>query len=171
MPRRFFRRVSGGYLKKQQPWFLRPFQAILAHPAFFAVTRRSVVGALWLGLFIGLLPLPAQTLTALLIALVMRVNLPIAGLSVWVTNPVTVFPIFYWEYRLGTFILDIPKKPFSIDLSWEWFTTGLVTYWKPMMLGSLITATVLSSAVYVAVSVTWRWVVANRFRRRHRRDN
>lgn len=170
MPRRFFRRVSSGYLEKPHPWFLRPFRAILAHPTFFSVSRRSVAGGLWLGLFIGLVPVPAQTLIALMIAIVMRVNLAIAGLTVWITNPLTMFPIYYTEYRLGTLILDIPQKPFTIDLSWEWLTTSLVTYWKPLMIGSLITATVFASLSYVAVSVTWRGVVWYRFKRRHQLD-
>ncbi len=167
MPRRFFTKVSSGYLQKEQPWYLRPFRAILAHPTFFAVNRRSIAGGLWLGVLIGLIPLPAQTLIALIIAVLIRVNLPVAALSVWVTNPLTLFPIYLFEYRLGTLILDVPPKPFSIELSWSWLVTELAAYWKPLMLGSVITATVVASLCYLTVSLTWRTIISYRFKRRH----
>jgi uncharacterized protein (DUF2062 family) len=167
MPRRFFRRVSSGYLRNERPWYLRPFDAILRHPSFFSVNRRSVAGAIWLGVFIGLMPLPGQTLIALLAAMALRVNLPIAGITTWITNPITMFPFFYWEYRLGTLILDLPMKDFDIDLSWQWVTSGFLTIWKPLLLGAFISATVVASLVYVMVSVTWRLIVAYRYKRRH----
>ena len=80
MPRRFFRRVSGGYLRNEHPWVLHPFRTLITHPTFFSVGRRSVAGAIWLGVFIALLPVPGQTLIALLAALLLRINLPLAGI-------------------------------------------------------------------------------------------
>ncbi|MDH3512198.1 MAG: DUF2062 domain-containing protein, partial [Gammaproteobacteria bacterium] len=94
MPRRFFRRVSNGYLRNDRPWYLKPFDALIAHPAYFAPSRRSIAGAIWTGIFVALLPLPGQTVIALLAALVLRVNLPVAAIATWITNPVTIVPIF-----------------------------------------------------------------------------
>jgi uncharacterized protein (DUF2062 family) len=171
MPRRFFRRVSGGYLRNERPWYLKPFQAILAHPTFFSVTRRSVAGAIWIGVFIALLPLPGQTIIALAIALLLRVNIPIAGLTTWITNPVTMVPIFYSEYSLGALILDLPLEDFDIDLSWDWVTSGFLAVWKPLILGSLISAAVVSALCYVIVSGVWRIIIAYRYKRRHLNDS
>lgn len=145
---------------------LRPFKAMLAHPTFFSVSRRSIAGAAWAGLFIALLPLPGQTVIAALVALVLRVNLPIAVLSVWLTNPLTMLPIFYWEYRLGSLILELPLKPFSIELSWAWLAAELQDMWRPLLLGAFITATVVASTAYVLINLTWRLVVTARYRRR-----
>jgi uncharacterized protein (DUF2062 family) len=167
MPRRFFRRVSSGYLRNERPWYLHPFRAMLVHPSFFSVSRRSVAGAICIGIFIALMPLPGQTLVAVLAALMLRVNVPIAGITTWITNPITMLPFFYWEYTLGTVILDMPIGEFDIDLSWKWVTTGFVTTWKPLLMGSFISATIAASLIYVAVSVTWRLVVAYRYKRRH----
>ncbi|MAF83530.1 MAG: hypothetical protein CL797_05445 [Chromatiales bacterium] len=167
MPRRFFRRVSSGYLRKEQPWYLRPFDMLSAHPTFLSVNRRSVAGAIWIGLFIGLLPLPGQTIIAILAALMLRVNMPIAAVTPLITNPLTMGPIFYWEYGLGRLILDIPPRNFAIELSWDWVTTGFIAIWKPLLLGCFITATIVASIGYLAVSVTWRLIVAARYRRRH----
>jgi uncharacterized protein (DUF2062 family) len=173
MPRKFFRRVSAGYLPKgpKRPGYLRPFGVLLDHPVLFAINRRSVAGAVWVGLLVGLLPLPAQTLIALLLAMLLRVNLPIAALMVWVTNPISMVPIFYTEYRLGTLILNTPLKNFEIELSWDWLSSEFVTFWKPLLLGSFITAAIIASLGYVAVSVTWRLIVSYRYKKRRIRNN
>ena len=171
MPRRFFRRVSGGYLRKERAWYLRPFDALFAHPTFLSVSRRSIAGAIWVGLFIALLPLPGQTVIALLIALLLRVNVPIAVATTWVTNPVTMGPLFYWEYSLGRLILDIPPRNFIVELSWDWVTSGFLAIWKPLLLGSFISATIVASISYVSVSVAWRLIVAARYRSRHLKND
>lgn len=167
MPRKFFRRFSGSNLLKQPKWYLRPFGALLAHPTFMSVNRRSIAGAFWVGLFIGLLPMPGQTIFAVLAALMFRVNVPIAALAVWITNPVTMAPIFYEQYTLGRLILDLPPRSFAIELSWQWISTELVAIWKPLLLGCFISATIVASLGYLIVSVTWRLMVAARYRKRH----
>jgi hypothetical protein len=140
---------------------------MLAHPTFFSVSRRSVAGAIWIGVFIALMPLPGQTLIALLAAMALRVNLPVAGITTWITNPITMVPFFYWEYGLGTLILDLPIEDFDIDLSLNWVTSGFLNIWKPLLLGSFIAATIVASLTYVVISVTWRLIVAYRYKRRH----
>jgi len=167
MPRRFFRRVSRSYLRKERPWYLKPFTALFAHPTFLSVSRRSVAGAIWVGLFIALLPLPGQTVLGVLLALLFRVNVPIAAVTTWVTNPVTMGPIFYFTYGLGRQILEIPPQHFQIELSWDWVSTNFIAIGKPLLLGSFISATLIASTGYVVVSVLWRLMVAARFKRRH----
>ena len=140
---------------------------MLAHPTFFSVSRRSVAGAIWIGVFIALMPLPGQTLLALLAATALRVNLPVAGITTWITNPITMVPFFYWEYGLGTLILELPIEDIDIDLSLDWVTSGFLTIWKPLLLGAFISATIIASLTYVITSVTWRLIVAYRYKRRH----
>ena len=112
---------------------MRPFDAMLAHPTFFSVSRRSVAGAIWIGVFIALIPLPGQTLLALLAAMALRVNLPVAGITTWITNPITMVPFFYWEYGLGTLILELPIE------DWKDFQVvgngRLREVWRPKELG------------------------------------
>ncbi|MGI9342432.1 MAG: DUF2062 domain-containing protein [Gammaproteobacteria bacterium] len=167
MPRRFFRRVSRSYLRKEHPWYLKPFAALFSHPTFFSVSRRSIAGAIWIGLFVGLLPIPGQTVLAILAALLLRVNVPIAAITTLITNPVTMGPIFYATYSLGRTILGIPPQDFNIELSWDWVSTNFVAIGKPLLLGSFISATIVASSGYVLISVLWRLTVAARFRRRH----
>ena len=173
MPRRFFSKVSRQYRVKNEngdhPWYLKPFDYALAHPAYFAANRRSISSALWLGLFIGLLPIPGQTPLALLGAIALRVNVPLAAIAVWISNPVTFVPIFYLAYRLGATLLNIPPEPWPDQISWEWLTSEMAVRWKPLFYGSFIVATSVSSTVYVAVNFIWQVMTRNRYRTR--RDN
>ena len=102
---------------------------------------------------------------------VLRVNLPIAGITTWVTNPITMVPIFYWQYGLGTLLLDLPLQEFEIVLSWEWIMDSFLEIGRPLLLGSFISATLVASTVYVLISLAWRWAVAYKYKRRHIRLN
>ena len=171
MPRKFFTRVSARYRKKKvHPWYLRPFEYILAHPAYFSATRRSVGGGLWVGIFIGLLPIPGQTVVAVIGSILLRVNVPIAAVTVWISNPITFVPIFYLSYRIGAILLDIPTETFPDELSWAWLSEELVARWKPLALGSFIMALSVSSTVYLLVSVSWHVSTVRRYRSRHNRS-
>ena len=167
MPRRFFRRLSVRYKQKDQPWYLRPFRFVLTHPVYFSTNRKSVAGGLWVGLFIAFLPMPGHMIVAILSALMLRVNIPVAAAAVWVTNPLTVVPIFYLAYRLGCAVMNVPVQSFPEEFSWNWMTTELIANWKPLWFGSVILATSISSAAYVLINVVWRISTTYRYRRRH----
>jgi len=171
MPRRFFTRFSQDFRrKKEHPWFLKPFDYVLSHPVYFSTTRRGVGGGLWIGLFVGLLPIPGQTIVAVLSALLLRVNLPVAAITIWISNPITFVPIFYLAYRIGAALLDIPVESIPAEPSVDWVTTELAQRWRPLMLGSLIMAVSVASTVYLLFSVVWHISTVSRYRRRHQRD-
>jgi len=168
MPRRFFKHISAQFQKeKDQPWIIRSLEFILAHPAYFAPTRRSVGGGLWVGLFLGLLPIPGQTILAILGAVWFRVNVPIAAISVWISNPITFVPIFYLAYKIGAVLLDIPPETLPAELSWAWLSEELALRWKPLALGSFILAMTVSSTAYLAISAIWHISTLRRYRKRH----
>ena len=171
MPRKFFTRISTRFRKKKDhPWYLRPFEYILAHPVYFSATRRSVGGGLWVGVFVALLPLPGQTLVAVIGAILLRVNVPVAAITVWISNPITFVPIFYLAYRIGALLLNIPVEVFPDELSLAWLSEELALRWKPLALGSLIMAISISSTVYLLVSVVWHISTVRRYRKRHQRN-
>jgi len=170
MPRRFFSRLSRRYdPKKKYPWYLRPFEFLLTHPVYFSAGRRAVSGGIALGLFLGLLPIPAQTLLAIVGALLLRVNLPLAALSVWVSNPLTIFPLFYFAYRIGAVLLDIPVEFIPPEPSLAWLREEFALLWRPLLYGSLLIATSAASIAYLSISATWHIVTLRRYRQRHRK--
>src|SRR4030095_9607182 len=69
--------------------------------------RRSVAGAVAVGLFAGLIPgsNPVQFTAAALLAIWFRVNLPISVLVTLYSNPFTVVPLYLIAYGLGHLVL------------------------------------------------------------------
>ena len=67
----------------------------LHDPNIWHLNRRSASMAVFIGLFIAFVPLPSQMLMAAVLAVLLRVNLPLSVLLVWVSNPITMPPLFY----------------------------------------------------------------------------
>lgn len=171
MPRRFFSRLTRQFdPKKDRPWYLKPFEFLLTHPVYFTAGRRTVSGGIALGIFIGLLPIPGQTALAIFAALVLRLNLPLAALSVWISNPLTFVPIFYFAYRIGALLLDIPAEAVPEQADLNWLGEEISVRWKPLVYGSLLIATSAASIAYLTVSTLWHVLTLQRYRRRHRKD-
>lgn len=167
MPQRFFRKVSDRYKQKDQPWYLRPFAFFLTHPVYFSANRKTVAGGLWLGLFISFMPVPGHTALAVISSLLLRVNLPVAAVAVWVTNPLTILPVLYLSYRLGCAVLNIPIGSFPEEITLSSMSSELADIWMPLWYGSLILGTAVASAGYILISLIWRLSTAYRYRRRH----
>lgn len=171
MPRRFFDKLARRREALSGKWFMRPFRALLHDPALWTSHRRSVLRGLAIGIFVGFLPLPLHMAIAAAAAVAMRVNVIAAVLSTWVSNPVTVTPVFVAAYYLGAWVLGIPAGPFAIEISWEWFTHSLAQVWRPLWTGSLIMAVIASGTTYLVMDAVWRVSLIYRFRRRRRPFN
>ncbi|MBT8422499.1 MAG: DUF2062 domain-containing protein [Gammaproteobacteria bacterium] len=170
MPRRFFSRISKRFdPKKKSSWYLRPFSYLLNQPVYFSAGRRAVSGGMAIGVFIGLLPIPGQTPLALFAALMLRVNLPLAAISVWISNPLTFVPIFYFAYRIGAAMLNIPAETMPESPSWAWVSEEIALRWRPLLYGSILIATSLASITYLLVSTIWHVTTFQRYRARHRK--
>ena len=129
-------------------------------------------GAAFIGLFCAFLPIPFQSLVAALLAIATRCNLPLSAALVWVTNPVTIPPMFYFAYRLGAWLLGIDVEVTSINMSWEWLSGQFAVIAVPLLVGSLVCGWVVGVTAYVAVRVLWRLHVIQRWRdRREERKN
>lgn len=107
----------------------------LHDPELWHLTRHSTAGGLSVGLFMAFMPIPFQMLLAAPAAILLRVNLPIAAVSVWISNPLTMAPMIYAAYRTGAWLLNHPQRPFEFEFSWIWFTQTAVHSWQPLMLG------------------------------------
>lgn len=168
MPRKFFRRLSAPYRGNQARdiWYLRPFHAVLAHPVYFSINRRAVTGAVALGIFIGMLPFVGHTPVVAAAALLLRVNLPVALASVWIANPLTYAPIFYGEYRLGAFLLNLPHSGWSLAMPWHELMEQLAATWRPLWLGAVVGGFMMSALGYVVANTAWRLTTRSRLRRR-----
>lgn len=140
----------------------------MADPALWSRSRKSVARAFGWGLFVAALPLPGQTVIAALIAIGLRVNLPVAAVTVFVTNPVTMVPIYWVAYRLGAGMLGLDPVAVAIEPSWAWLGENLARVGLPLALGSLLLGALAGCTGYLAVNVIWRGITLRRALRRRR---
>jgi len=168
MPRRFLKRILPDHRILRERWFMRPFAALMRHPEYWAVRRENVARAFAIGLFICFMPFPPHSLLAPLAALALRANIPVAFVTVWISNPFTVVPMFFFAYWLGTVILGVPLSHFTFELSWQWMSGELRYVWKPLLTGSLILGVVAATLGYSFLHWIWRRGILYRYHRKRR---
>jgi len=148
---------------------LRPVSKWLNNPEIWHLHRRSVAGAAFIGLFCAWLPVPFQMLIAAVLAVGSRCNLPMSVVLVWITNPLTIPPMFYFAYRLGAWLLDMEIEVETVQLSWSWLSSHLGTIGYPLVFGSLVCGWVSGVTAMVFVRIAWRLHVLRRWRERRER--
>ncbi len=157
MPRKFLRRYLPSAASLREHWLFRRLGHRLHHPRLWYLNRRSVSGAAGLGLFIAFLPLPFQMLLAALGALWLRVNLPLAVGLIFITNPFTMGPVFYFCYKVGTWLLGAPTlTPTAAKVPGaDWLFGQIAVIWQPLMIGSLLVGSISGLLGYWLVQLLW----------------
>ncbi len=138
----------------------------LHDPNFWHLSRRSISMAFCVGLFAAWLPMPGQMVVAAIAAFHLRANLPVSVALVWLTNPVTMPPLFYFAYRVGLVLMGRTPSAEKFEFSLEGITSGLGASWQPFLLGCLLLAVVSSSMGYFGINYFWRRHVALRWEER-----
>ncbi|WP_020679739.1 DUF2062 domain-containing protein [Marinobacterium rhizophilum] len=135
-------------------------------PNLFHLTRKSVSRAAMVGIFCAFMPIPLQMLAAAIIAVVARSNLPISVGLVWLTNPLTMPPVFYFTYLIGSQILGAPVKHVAFEFSLQTLGAEISAVWWPLLLGSVICGVVFSLLGYAAVQLFWIYHVNSSWKKR-----
>jgi uncharacterized protein (DUF2062 family) len=178
MPRRFLRKFLPSHESIRQNRHIARFGTLLRHPNLWHLNRHSVAGGIAIGLFAGLVPGPFQMLTAAILAVPLRVNLPVALVTTLYTNPLTIGPLYVIAYWIGTLFVPGESAQLSHPPGLEWSNFGAwlrafldwaVSLGKPLAVGLLALAIGLAVAGYVLVQVAWRAYVIVAWRRRRRR--
>ena len=169
MPKKFFKRLTPDDETVKRHPSLASLRKFLDSPYLFHLNRHSVSLAFSVGTFCAFLPMPAQMLVAATAALLVRCNLPIAVALVWISNPITIPPIFFACYKFGTWLLEIPPRDFTIELSWYWITHVFVNIWKPLIVGSLVAGSFFSITSYISIRFFWRLHVGAQWQKRQKK--
>jgi uncharacterized protein (DUF2062 family) len=146
---------------------LRVFGELLQDPNLWHLNRRSVSGAFAVGLFVMYLPPLGQMFIAGAIAIALRVNMPISVALVWLSNPLTIPPMYYFSYRVGSWLLGKPPQPFKMEFWLDWHNWPDVV--APLTIGSLVCGVIGAAAGYFAVQGIWRWNLVRQIQRRKKR--
>ena len=114
-----------------------------------------------------------------MLALGLKVNLPIAVLVTLYSNPFTIVPLYYGAFKLGQFALRLDAAEFpSIAAHLEgtgmrqWIPATLdwlASVGKPLLVGIPLLAIALAAIGYVVVDAAWRVRVRIEWRRRQLR--
>ncbi len=137
----------------------------LARPGVWRFNRRAVARGLAVGLFVAFIPLPGQMLLAGLGACWSNSNLPVSVSAVWLTNPITMPPLFFFAYRVGVWALGA-QAPMPGSWSWDALWGVVQQAWLPFLTGCLIVGLAAAVLGYLFVEISWRVAVWRRWRRR-----
>jgi uncharacterized protein len=153
----------------------------LLHPMLWRLTAHTAAGGFAVGLFCGLIPGPLQMLCAAILALVLRVNLPIALISTLYTNPLTIIPLYLLAFTIGQWLVGDGGAVFVAppDFSITEFGASMQAYgqWvgnlgRPLVVGLITLASLLAASGYALVFGLWRLrVLRYRWRRQRRAAN
>ena len=166
MPKHFIKKITPDHNTIRNHKHMRIFGDFLHDPNLWHMNRRSVSGAFATGLFWAMIPIPLQMVAAAASAILFRVNLPISVALVWITNPLTMPPIFYLNYLVGAWILDTPDLESEFEVSMEWLSESMHQIWQPLYLGSLITGLILAIVGFIGLRLLWRLHLITRIKER-----
>ena len=183
MPRKFFHRFlpdrDSVRANKYLAWLATWGGLGLYHPSLWCLNRRSVAGGFAIGLFAGLVPGPLQMLTAALLAVPLKKNLPVALLTTFYTNPFTIVPLYVLSIAYGRLLLGASHHPVKVEpFEWDWthwidsmqgFVHWMMSLGKPLAVGLPALAVTLAALGYAAVHYGWHAYVGLKWRARAKR--
>ncbi|KGJ87457.1 DUF2062 domain-containing protein [Thalassotalea sp. ND16A] len=169
MPKKMIKRWLPDHHTIKTNKHLQIFGDVLHDANLWHLNRRSVAKAFAVGLFFAFIPVPFQMVLAAGMAILVHSNLPLSIALVWVSNPLTIPPIFYACYKLGTVLMNVPPQEFAFELSFQWLTNSLSTVAGPFLLGCGVSAVFFSIVGYFSINLIWRYSVASNWKKRQQR--
>lgn len=155
-----------GYLKKLMPKspdvllqnrVLRKVAPSLGNPDLWKMRQEPVARAAAVGvLFAFVLPF-AQIPVSVFVAMLMRLNIPVAVLATFINTPLTFGPVYYFAYLIGAELLNLERQ---LGLGGFWVTSSAVA------LGTLVIALSAATCAYFLVKLAWRIKALRRLERR-----
>jgi uncharacterized protein (DUF2062 family) len=151
---------------------LRPFAKRLSDPSLWRMTHRSVPRGVALGLGIGVIIPFMHTIIAAVLAIPLRANVAVAAAVTLVVNPLTIPPMYYAAYRIGSWELHhdanlvnpVSAQRFSSELSRFLFWIHHAS--APIAVGILTIAAGAALLGYLVSTLGWRWWLGSKWRQR-----
>ena len=156
MPRRYLRKLLPNPRRIREEGAVRLFGRALQNPNLWHLNRHSVAAAVAIGLFTAFMPVPVQMILAAAGAVALGCNLPVSVVVVWISNPITMPPLFFAAYKFGAWLLHETPKAVHFEMSVDWLLTKLVDIWQPFLLGCFALGIATAAVGYVTVQIIWR---------------
>lgn len=136
---------------------LRWFSSHFLNKRVWKPTQHTFAGGMAVGCFVTLQLIPGQMPLAIILAAAFRVNIPIALVVCWLSNPATFVPIGMFEKEIGEWLLSFvgdPSAAWLATLKNQSIARGLA-YARFMYTGGLVAGTILAPVSYVISYAIW----------------
>jgi uncharacterized protein (DUF2062 family) len=170
MPKKFLKRYLPDPKRIKEIKALEFLGDKLHAPNLWHLNRRSVARAFAVGFWAMYTPpLPWQQVIAAVGAIYFNANLPISVVLVWITNPLTWLPMYFFAYKVGA--LALGAEDFTFDQFSQLFTIEkALELGAPFLLGCFILMNVGGLLGYFGVQFLWRRSVLHQLELRKFRD-
>lgn len=161
MPKRRLKKILPTHEKVKEQKFLKIFGNFLHKREIWSLSRKRVTTGVFIGIFVAALPMPLQMVLASLLAIIFNANLPISFALIFISNPITMPPLFYFEYQIGKLIVK-PENPIEFDFEsmYDNFGDIALALWS----GAIVVG--IFSAVVCAIVVNFLWIYTVRKNRK-----
>lgn len=166
MPRKKLQKILPTHEKIKNQKFLKVFGSFLHKKELWSLSRKKVVAGVLIGIFVACLPMPFQMVLASLLAIIFNANLPISFVLIFISNPLTMPPIFYFEYQIGNLLLK-PENAieFNFNSMYENFDQIALSLWS----GAIVVG--IFSSITMATLVNFFWIYSVRKDRKNSKLN
>lgn len=170
---RTYRRLKHPRHLKQSPalrWFAQHF----LDKYVWRPTQHTMSGGMGVGVFVSAQLLPGQMPLAIILAAMLRFNIPTAVAVSWLSNPVTFAPIGLLEKKIGDWVQSWYGNPTlgAIEQVASDNVAKGVQFAQSMYLGGILLGLALVPVAYVLTWLTWegvhRWSVKHPIHLPHR---
>ena len=163
MPRKKLKKILPTHEKIKEQKFLKIFGSFIHKKEIWSLSRKKVVAGVLIGIFVACLPMPLQMILASSLAIFFNANLPISFALIFISNPITMPPLFYLEYQIGNLLIK-PENivEFNFDSMYDNFGEIALSLWS----GAIILG--IFSSVVCAILVNFLWISSVR---RNRKEN
>lgn len=159
---RIFRRAGLSAERLRRSKSLRWLGPRLHEPQLWSFTRQRVARGVAIGSFFAVMLPIGQIPAAVVAAVLLRAN-PLAGAAAtFISNPLTFAPIYYAAYLIGAALLGTPQS-LALEVqhgSWTgslvFWSSTMVAFGRPLMLGMLLMAIAAAAAGYFITQLVWR---------------
>ncbi len=140
--------LRGVRLIKYSRWLNERYPG-LKDKALWRGCRESFARAGFIGVMCAFTPMPMQMPMAAIGAYYARANIPLAVALAWITNPLTMGPLWLFGYKVGAWVLGTPPVHANPDANW--LAEVFPQIWFPLWFGNILLGFLFGGLLYLVL--------------------